>query len=313
MEVVVLSAWTLDDVADQRGRAVVVTGGNTGLGFETAAMFAEKGADVLIACRDPRKAAAAVERIMARSPRGTVRAGVLDLADLDSVRAFAHAVVGGQERLDVLVNNAAVMWPPLTRTRQGFESQFGTNHLGHFALTGRLLPLLLGTPGARVTTVTSLAQTQGHIDLADLNWHTRPYSTTAAYAQSKLANMLFTLELGRRLRAAGLGQVSTASHPGWTATELTRHSPALVRRVSPWVGMRPDKGALTTLRAATAPEAQGVGYWGPRYFFETKGGPVPAKIVARARDAAVATRLWEESTRLTGVAYRLTDPTGQTE
>ncbi|WPB94624.1 SDR family NAD(P)-dependent oxidoreductase [Streptomyces malaysiensis] len=192
---------------------MIITGGNTGLGFQTASMFADKGADVLIACRDAARAAAAVDRIGARGPRGTVRAGSLDLADLDSVRAFAHEVLAGQERLDALVNNAAVMWTPLARTKQGFESQFGTNHLGHFALTGHLLPLLLRTPGARVTAVTSLAQTQGRIDFEDLNWRTRPYSTGAAYGQSKLANMLFVLELGgsywgpRRL-------FETKGHPG---------------------------------------------------------------------------------------------------
>ncbi|MFD8096133.1 oxidoreductase [Streptomyces malaysiensis] len=312
VEVVGLSSWTLHDVPDQRGRSVIITGGNTGLGFQTASMFADKGADVLIACRDAARAAAAVDRIRARGPRGTVRAGSLDLADLDSVRAFAHEVLAGQERLDALVNNAAVMWTPLARTKQGFESQFGTNHLGHFALTGHLLPLLLRTPGARVTTVTSLAQTQGRIDFEDLNWRTRPYSTGAAYGQSKLANMLFVLELDRRLRAAALDLTVTASHPGWTSTELTRHSPAFLQRVSRWIGMRPDKGALTTMRAATDPGAPGGSYWGPRRLFGTKGHPGPARIIRRAQDTAVAARLWAESTRLTGVGFPLAARTGQT-
>ncbi|WP_391858669.1 oxidoreductase [Streptomyces rugosispiralis] len=311
MEVVGLSSWTLHDVPDQRGRSMIITGGNTGLGFQAASMLADKGADVLIACRDTVKAAAAVDRIRARRPRGTVRAGFLDLADLDSVEAFAREVLAGQERLDVLVNNAGVMWTPLTRTKQGFELQFGTNHLGHFALTGHLLPLLLRTPDARVTTVTSLAQTQGRIDFDDLNWSTRPYSTAAAYGQSKLANMMFTLELDRRLRAATLALTATASHPGWTSTELTRNSPAFLQRVSPWFGMRPDKGALTTMRAATDPAAPGGSYWGPRRFFETKGHPSPGRIIRRARDTTVAARLWEESTRLTGVRYPLATPTGQ--
>jgi NAD(P)-dependent dehydrogenase (short-subunit alcohol dehydrogenase family) len=290
---------------------VIITGGNTGLGFQVASMFADKGADVLIACRDAAKAAAAVDRIRARRGCGTVRADSLDLADLDSVQAFARDAVAGRDRLDVLVNNAGVMWTPLTRTKQGFESQFGTNHLGHFALTGHLLPLLLRTPGARVATVTSLAQTQGRIDFDDLNWRTRPYSPQAAYGQSKLANMMFVLELDRRLRAANLALTVTASHPGWTSTELTRYSPAFLQRVSPWLGMRPDKGALTTMRAATDPGAPSASYWGPRHFFETKGHPGPARIIRRARETAVAARLWQESTRLTGVEYPLAAPAGQ--
>ncbi|MFL4909492.1 oxidoreductase [Streptomyces sp. MMS24-I2-30] len=311
MEVAGLSSWTLGDVPDQHGRSVIITGGSTGLGFQTASMFADKGADVLIACRDAANAAAAVDQIRARRPAGTVRAGSLDLANLDSVQEFAREVLAGQERLDVLVNNAGVMWTPLARTKQDFELQFGTNHLGHFALTGLLLPLLLRTPNARVTTVTSLAQTQGRIDFADLNWHTRPYSTGAAYGQSKLANMMFVLELDRRLRAATLALTATASHPGWASTELTRHSPALLQQVSPWLGMRPDKGALTTMRAATDADAPSGSYWGPRHFFETKGHPGPARIIRRARDTAVAARLWDESTRLTGVEYHWAATAGQ--
>ncbi|SDG48481.1 NAD(P)-dependent dehydrogenase, short-chain alcohol dehydrogenase family [Lentzea fradiae] len=293
--------WSAADVPRQDGRTVVVTGANSGLGFAAAAMFAAKGADVVLACRSEAKAEAAVLRIGHQA--GSVRAAVLDLADLGSVRRFADEFREQHDRLDVLVNNAGVMWSPLTRTAQGFEVQFGTNHLGHFALTGHLLPLLLRTPGARVTTATSLAQGTGKIDFDDLNWHTRKYSTTAAYAQSKLANMMFTLELGRRLRAAGSAVVATASHPGWTATELTRHSPGVLRKVSPLIGMPPGKGVLPTMRAATDPAAPNGSCWGPAHLFETKGHPEPARVPRRAQDAAVAGRLWEESTRLTEVRY----------
>ncbi|WP_434440231.1 oxidoreductase [Lentzea sp. E54] len=306
-----MSQWSVNDIPSQHGRTVIVTGANTGLGFQAAAMFAAKGADVTLACRNAAKAESAVTRIRARRPSGTVRAATLDLADLDSVRSFAADFGDRQDRLDVLVNNAGVMWPPLSRTTQGFEVQFGTNHLGHFALTGHLLPLLLRTPEARVTTATSLAQVTGRIDFEDLNWHGRRYSTSAAYAQSKLANMMFALELGRRLRAAGADVVSTAFHPGWTFTDLTRHSAAVLRKVSPLIGMSAEVGVLNTMRAATDPDASSGSYWGPARLFGTKGHPARTRIPRHAQDTAVAARLWEESTRLTGVRYPLAAPTGQ--
>ncbi|MFD7997532.1 oxidoreductase [Streptomyces mexicanus] len=300
-----MSTWTLRDVPDQTGRTVVITGANTGIGYAAAAMFADKGAHVVLACRDPRKAADAVTRIHAMRPSGSVEPGLLDLADLDSVAAFAKALRAAHHRLDVLVNNAGVMWSPLSRTAQGFELQFGTNHLGHFALTGHLLPLLLRTPGARVTTMTSLAQKFGRIDFNDLNWRRRAYSRGAAYNQSKLANMMFVLELQRRLTASGSSMVATAAHPGWTTSELTRHSPAAIRWISTLAGMKPEVGALGLMRAATDPTAASGSYWGPRYFFETKGLPSSARMNRRAEAAAVAGQLWEESAALTGVTYPL--------
>ncbi|MFE4829217.1 oxidoreductase [Streptomyces sp. NPDC056672] len=300
-----MSKWNLSSVPDQAGRTVVITGANAGIGFAAAAMFACKGAHVVLACRDPRKAADAVGKIRAMRPSGSVEPGPLDLADLDSVAAFAGHFRKGHDRLDVLVNNAGVMWSPPSRTEQGFDLQFGTNHLGHFALTGHLLPLLLHTRGARVTTMTSLAQNFGRIDFDDLNWRRRPYSRGAAYNQSKLANMMFVLELQRRLTASGSALAVTAAHPGWTSSELTRHSHPAIRRVSPLVGMKPEVGALGLMRAATDPTAPGGSYWGPRFFFETKGHPSAARISRRAEDTAVAARLWEESAVLTGVTYPL--------
>ncbi|MEU3183875.1 oxidoreductase [Streptomyces sp. NPDC006923] len=302
-EYVSVSAWTFSDIPDQTGRTVVVTGANTGIGREAATMFARKGAHVVLACRDPRKGDDAVKRIRALRPSGSVRADLLDLADLDSVGAFAEAFRAGHDRLDVLINNAGVMWSPLSRTKQGFELQFGTNHLGHFALTGQLLPLLLRTPGARVTTMSSLAQKFGRIDFDDLDWRRRSYSSGAAYNQSKLANMMFVLELQRRLEASGSAMVVTAAHPGWTSSELTRHSHSVIRRVSPVVGLKPEIGTLGLMRAATDPTASSGSYWGPGRFFETRGYPSSARISRRAEDITVAARLWEESSVLTGVAY----------
>jgi NAD(P)-dependent dehydrogenase (short-subunit alcohol dehydrogenase family) len=293
----------LADVPEQQGRFVVVTGGSSGIGLQVAAMFAGKGADVLIGCRDLARAEAAVRHIREGRPAGTVAAARLDLADLDSVADFAAEVGGGRDRVDVLVNNAGVMWCPLWRTAQGHELQFGVNHLGHFALTGLLMPLLLRSEHPRVAVATSLAQVEGTIAFADLDWRTRPYSRRAAYGQSKLATMLFALELDRRSRAAGSGLTVTASHPGWTSTGLTRHSPAVLRRLSPVIGMRPEKGALTAMRAAADPAAESGTYWGPRHL-ELKGRPARARIIERARDRRVAARLWAESSRMSGIEYR---------
>lgn len=303
-----MARWTFDDIPDQTGRAVVVTGANTGIGFETARMLARKGARVVLACRDQSKGEAAVRAITAANPKGTATFAPLDLADLDSVAAFAVAFEAGNGRLDLLVNNAGVMVPPLGRTSQGFELQFGTNHLGHFALTGRLLPLLERTRGARVVVVASMAQSSGRIDLDDLNWERRPYAAGAAYAQSKLANMMFALELHRRLTAAGSGLRVTAAHPGWTATDLGRTSGALARFAGHVIGMKPRNGALPTLRAGTDPAAESGSYWGPAGMFGMRGPPVRDRATARATNTAVAQRLWAESEKLTGVTFRFAAP-----
>jgi NAD(P)-dependent dehydrogenase (short-subunit alcohol dehydrogenase family) len=298
-----MTAWTFDDIPDQTGRTAIVTGANTGIGLETARMLARKGATVVLACRNPEKGKAAIERIQADRPAGSAALEALDLSDLDSVAAFAEAFAGKHARLDLLVDNAGVMVPPLSRTKQGFELQIGTNHLGHFALAGRLLPLVLGTPGARIVIVASSAQRFGRIDFDDLNWERRPYRAWSAYGQSKLANMLFALELDRRLSTSGSDVRATAAHPGWTATDLQRTAGATTRFFNPILAMKPADGALPTLRAATDPAAAGGSYWGPARFFELSGPPVPAAIIARARDEAVAARLWEVSEKLTGVSF----------
>jgi NAD(P)-dependent dehydrogenase (short-subunit alcohol dehydrogenase family) len=297
-----MKTWTFDDIPDQAGRTAIVTGANTGIGLETARMLALKGAAVVLACRNPEKGKAALARIEAEKPSGSATLAALDLSDLDSVAAFAEGFAAKHDRLDLLVNNAGVMVPPLSRTRQGFELQFGTNHLGHFALAGRLLPLVLGTAGARVVVVSSTAQSFGRIDFADLNWERRAYVPFKAYGQSKLANQMFALELSRRLAASGSGVRATAAHPGWTATDLQRTSGA-ARFFNPLFAMKPADGALPTLRAATDPAAQSGSYWGPARFFELSGPPIPARIPGRAQDAAAAARLWEVSEKLTGVSF----------
>ncbi len=302
-----MNAWTYSDIPDQSGRTAIVTGANTGIGFEAARMLALKGARVVLACRNLEKGKAALERILAEHASASVSLESLDLSDLDSVAAFVDAFAHAHEHLDLLVNNAGVMVPPLGRTKQGFELQFGTNHLGHFALAGRLLPLILRTPGARIVVVASGAQIFGHIDFDDLNWERRRYRPWAAYAQSKLANMIFALELDRRLRAAGSDVRATAAHPGWTATDLQR-TMSLARLLNPLFAMKTAAGALPTLRAATDPAASGGSYWGPAGLLEMNGPPVPSRIPARAQNAAAAARLWEVSEKLTGVSFPLPAP-----
>lgn len=300
-----MTPWTFRDVPDQTGRTAIVTGANTGIGLETARMLALKGANVVLACRNPEKGAAALARIRAEKPKGQTSLAALDLSDLDSVTAFASAFASEHRQLDLLVNNAGVMVPPLGRTRQGFELQLGTNHLGHFALTGRLLPLVLRTPGSRVVVVSSTAQNFGRVDFDDLNWERRPYRATDAYSQSKLATMMFALELHRRLRRAGKAGANVravAAHPGWTATDLQRTA-GLVRMLNPLFAMKPEDGALPTMRAATDPEAESGSFWGPSRFFELNGPPAPARIPKRAQDEDAAARLWSVSEKLTGVTF----------
>ena len=299
-----MDRWTFDDIPDQTGRTAIVTGANTGIGLETARMLALKGANVVLACRNLEKAKVAVERIQSAGPRGGATLAALDLSDLDSVAAFAATFAASHERLDLLIANAGVMVPPFGRTKQGFELQLGTNHLGHFALVGRLLPLVLRTDGARIVVVSSTAQNIGRIDRDDLNWERRPYRAWAAYSQSKLANELFALELHRRLWAAGSRVRVTSAHPGFTATDLQRTSPAS-RLFNPIFGMKPEDGALPTLRAATDPAAASGTYWGPRGLFEMRGPPAPARICARAQDPSLAAWLWDESEKLTSVSFGL--------
>ncbi len=296
-----MKPWTCSDIPDQTGRLAVVTGANTGIGLETARMLALRGADVVLACRSREKGQAAVDRILREKPAGSARLQLLDLSDLDSVAAFAATFAAAHSRLDLLIDNAGVMVPPFSRTRQGFELQFGTNHLGHFALTLRLLPLLEKTPASRVVVVSSTAQNIGRIDFTDLNWERRAYRAWPAYGQSKLANMMFALELSRRLAAKGSKVLVTTAHPGWTATDLQRTAGA-VRALGPMLAMKPEGGALPTLRAAVDPAAAPGSYWGPSGFFEMRGPPAAARISRRALDEAVASKLFDRSEELTSIS-----------
>ena len=294
--------WKAEMMADQTGRVAVVTGSNTGIGFHMAHGLASKGASVTLACRSEGKAEAARGRILSELPGSEVGVGVLDLADLASVRGFCEGFSADNDRLDLLINNAGVMIPPYSTTRDGFELQFGTNHLGHFALTGQLLPLLERTGGSRVVTLSSIAHNPGVIDFDDLNSERKRYSKWGSYSQSKIANLIFAIELGRRLEASGSSVLSLASHPGYSNTDLQRHS-ALWRALNVFLAMPARKGAAPTLFAATDPEAAGHPYWGPTGFIEMRGWTGRARINPKARDEEVARRLWQVSEDLTGVSY----------
>ena len=302
--------WTAVDVPSLAGRVAVITGGNAGLGLETARVLAQCGATVVLACRDDGKAAQAADQIRSAVPGADVRTVHLDLASLGSVRQAADEILADHPRLDLLINNAAVMYVPFQRTEDGFELTFGTNHLGHFALTGLLLRRLLATPGSRVVTVSSLGHRSGTMYFDDLNL-TENYRPEQAYWQSKLANLLFSYELQARLAAAGAATSALAAHPGIVLTGLWRTSPRWERAaISPrlrllnfWQAQSPARGALPTLRAATDPAAQGGEYYGPGGFREYTGYPVPVESTAAAHDPAAQHRLWDISEQLTGIRY----------
>ncbi|HTU57296.1 MAG TPA: oxidoreductase, partial [Polyangiales bacterium] len=257
-----MAKWKLEDVPDQAGRTAIITGANCGIGFEAARMLARRGARVVLACRNHEKAQAARAQITREQPDAQVEVESLDLSDLASVSSFAARFNATAQRLDVLINNAGVMNPPFSRTAQGFELQFGTNHLGHFALSAQLWPLLMRTTGSRVVTVSSQVAHSGRLDFDDPNFERRRYQGWVGYAQSKLANSSFALELARRAAQAGGAVTVTASHPGWTATDLSRDS-QFITQASRLLAMSAQGGALTTLRAAVDPRAANGSYWGP--------------------------------------------------
>jgi NAD(P)-dependent dehydrogenase (short-subunit alcohol dehydrogenase family) len=286
----------------------VITGGNSGIGLEAARVLAVRGARLILACRDQGKALDAVTRIRAAAPGADVRAVPLDLASLDSVRAAAGQIRSACEGIDLVVNNAGVMMPPYGRTADGFELQFGINHLGHFALTGLLIDRLAALPGARVVTVSSNSHAGGQINFDDLQSE-RGYRRVAGYGQSKLANLMFTYELQRRLHSAGSPAIAVAAHPGLTRTDLARYlSPVMtafyVLAERP-LAQRAAIGALGTLRAATDPAVRGGDYYGPARWRGERGYPVLVSSSERSHDEGAQCRLWQESERLTGVRYAI--------
>ena len=300
-------SWTTDDIPSQAGRLAVVTGANSGLGLEAARALSRAGGRVVLAVRDVAKGKRAVASVV-----GSAEVEELDLASLESVREFADRFHARGEQLDLLINNAGVMAPPRRVTVDGFELQFGTNHLGHFALTGRLLDTFRDRPGARVVTVSSNAHRQGQVDFDDLQGERR-YRRWHQYAQAKLANLMFALELERRLRAADAEAISVAAHPGYSATHLQTSAPPLYERLAMRVtnlvlAQSAATGVLPLLYAATAPDVPGGAYAGPNGPGQWRGAPTLVAPAGRALKEDVAARLWEVSEELTGVRFDLPAP-----
>ena len=305
-----MKQWSIQDIPAQRGKLAIVTGATGGLGFETVLGLAAAGAEVLVTGRNAEKGRVALERIERTVPGAKLRFAMLDLASLASVREFATTMVAKSQPVDLLVNNAGVMDLPARRsTQDGFEMQFGTNHLGHFALTGLLLPLLTAANAPRVVNVSSVAHRGGKIDFGNLQGE-RQYRSFRAYQQSKLANLLFTFELQRRSDANGWGLMSNAAHPGFARTDLIANGPGvagikgfLSRMIGPRLSQPAAAGALPILFAATSPDATPQGYYGPNGFYELKGAVAPAKVMPQAKDESVAGKLWQVSQQLTGVVW----------
>ena len=301
--------WTAQDVGDQNGRVAIVTGASSGLGLETARVLAVHGATVVLAGRDQGRTDAAAKEIRQHAD-ANVQTAELDLASLESIRVAAADLTARFPRLDLLINNAGVMFTPRGLTKDGYELQFGTNHIGHFALTGLLMPSLLAAHGSRVVTLSSNGHRSGRMNFADLQ-SARHYNRYLAYGRSKLANLLFTYELQRRLAAAKAHTIALAAHPGTARTELTRHMSSLSNAalsarfatLNSWLVQDVKMGALPTLRAATDPEAIGGTYYGPDGFMQLTGYPVVVASSTRSQNREDQRRLWVESEQLTGITY----------
>ncbi|MEZ4293489.1 MAG: oxidoreductase [Polyangiaceae bacterium] len=303
--------FSAQDLPDLSGKVIVITGANSGIGFEAARALARASAHVVLACRNLTSAGESAERIRGEHPSAHVEISELDLASLASVRAFADRFTEGHERLDVLINNAGVMALPYKKTADGFEMQFGTNHLGHFALTGLLLPLLEKSAPARVVTVSSIAHQMGTIDFDDLQ-HEKSYQKWLAYGQSKLANLLFAYELDRRLRKRNVDVRSVACHPGYASTNLQYAAPKMSgssfglrmwQSFNGLIAQPAESGALPTLYSAVSDDAQGGDFIGPDGFMGMAGAPKKASSTAKSHDEALAARLWDVSEQLTGVSF----------
>lgn len=295
--------WNTDNIGDQSHKFYIVTGANSGIGFEAAKSLADNGAHVVLACRNIEKAKSAKNAILQHNPPSKIEILLLDLANLASLTAFADEYRQKFGKLDVLINNAGVMTPPFGKTMDGFELQFGSNHLGHFALTAQLIDLINASDQGRIVNLSSLAHKQGILDFNNLNAE-NGYSAYKAYAQSKLANLLFTYELKRRLEKNGEATKILAAHPGWTATNLQKTAP-IFKFLNPLLSQSQTDGALPTLRAATDPNAESGSYWGPSRLWELRGYPKQVSSSEGSHDEEVALRLWNESELLTGVKFQI--------
>lgn len=296
------SNWGKDDIPNLKGKIYIVTGATSGLGAETAKVLAGKNATVIMAVRNRQKAEKVASKIRQQFPSSTLDIQHLDLSSLESVQTFSEEILANYNRLDGLINNAGIMMCPYAKTKDGFEIQIGTNHFGHFALTGRLMPLLKQTAGSHISVTSSVAHRSGNIDFSDIHWEKREYSTGSAYGDSKLANLLFVKELARKLEGEPNSPKVTASHPGWTRTDLQRHS-LFFRILNPFLSQTVENGVLPTLRSAVDPAAKSGDYFGPSRMMELWGPPVVVASSELSHDQAAAEQLWALSEELTGVRY----------
>jgi NAD(P)-dependent dehydrogenase (short-subunit alcohol dehydrogenase family) len=308
-----LSTWRTEDIPDQSGRTAVVTGANSGLGLATTRELARRGARVIMACRSTDKGESAASDIRRQAPEAKLDVRSLDLGSLESIQAFANDLDLEAGGLDLLINNAGIMMTPQQTTHDGFELQLGTNHLGHFALTGLLLDTVQSAEAGRVVTLSSIEHKSGHIEFGDLQSEDG-YAPRKAYRQSKLANAIFGVELDRRLRAAGSSAISVLAHPGYSDTNLQTTGPtgpmkAILKVGNKLLAQDADTGALPTLYAATAPGVEGGDFYGPDGFKEMRGNPTHVDVIPEARDPGVASRLWDISEELTGIRYPLASTT----
>ena len=292
--------WTAENIPDQKGKIVIVTGSSSGIGYEAARVLANKEAKVIVAVRNLEKGEKAKEKILNQNKNTDVEVMKIDLSDLTSVKEFVDEFIAKYDKLDILINNAGVMMPPYSKTKDGFELQFGTNHLGHFALTLQLLNLIKSTPNSRIVTISSGAHKFGNINFDDLNWESRKYKPMRSYGDSKIANLYFTSELVKRIGGGENNILVAAAHPGWTATDLQRHS-GLFDFLNPYFAMSIEQGTLPTLRAATDLSAQNGDYFGPDGFSEMRGFPVQVEPNKLAKNETISKKLWDVSEELTNV------------
>lgn len=297
-----MSKWTTNDIPDLTGKVIIVTGSTSGIGKETAREVAKKNATTIMAIRNLEKGKKVKEELLTEYPDANLFLLKLDLSDLTSIKDFVLEFNQQFQSIHYLINNAGVMMPPYSQTKDGFELQMGTNHLGHFALTGLLFPLLKKTKGSSIINVSSMAHRAGNIDFDDLDWTKRKYNRSRAYGDSKIANLYFTYELQRIVNQQKLDVIVTAAHPGWSATELQRHAGPLAL-LNIVFGQKPSKGALPTLRAAFDPQKQGGDYYGPRGLLEFGGYPKKVNSNKRSHQNDTAKRLFEVSTELTKVTF----------
>jgi NAD(P)-dependent dehydrogenase (short-subunit alcohol dehydrogenase family) len=294
--------WNTQDIPDQKGKVVIITGATSGLGKEAVKIFAEKGATVIMPVRNLEKAKLVVEEFLKLNPNSKIVIKSLDLTSLNSIKLFADDFLKSFKQLNILINNAGIMYCPYSKTQDGFEMQMGTNHFGSYALTAQLMPLLMKTANSRIVNTASLAHLTGNIDFDDINWENRKYKTMQAYADSKIANLYFHYELAKKLKGQKNAPLVIAAHPGWTKTELDRHI-GIVGIISSIIGQKVIKGVLPTLRAATDPDAISGDYFGPDGFREMRGNPVKVKSNAMSLNAQKAVQLWALSEKLTGIKY----------